>query len=116
MHNKNSLAVTVKRTRLVYAQWLEHFSAWTASGQTQQAYCLSQNLSLQAFKKHYARHRRHQNENKITPPLDPLFIAVKLTRPVETERIEFIFRSGVILKIPASVSLKSMLKSLEHYL
>jgi hypothetical protein len=94
MHNKSSSEVTVKRKRLVYAQWLEHFSAWKASDQTQKAYCLSHNLSLQAFKKHYARHRRHQSENKITPFLDPLFIPVQLTSSVEAERIEFIFRSG----------------------
>ena len=115
MHNKNSSTTPIKRQRLLHTQWLEHFSAWNTSGQTQQAYCLSQNFSLQAFKKHYARYR-NQLKNKMLQASEPLFIPVQLTDTAESEHMEFIFRSGVILKIPSSVSLKTTLESLEPYL
>ena len=113
MQHKESTPRAPKRRPLLYAEWLEHFTSWKASGQTQQAYCLSNNLSLVAFIKQYSRKKKTE---KITPQSTGNFLPVQLIDTPVSQPIELIFRSGMVMKIPSSVPFDSVLKSLKSYL
>ena len=114
MQNKKSTAIIPKRRALLYAQWLEHFASWQVSGQTKQAYCLSNNLSFDAFKKQFSRSR--QTTKRVQQRPSEHFIPVQLIDVPISQAIEFIFTSGVVMKIASSAPLHSVLKSLEAYL
>jgi hypothetical protein len=124
MDNKTATKLLVKRRpRLSYAQWLDHFSCWQKSDQTQEAYCGAHQLSLPSFKKHRSRSQQEtkserEREIKKAAKTATHFVPLQLTPSVSpaASDIEFIFRSGVVMKIPATSSLRSVLKSLEDYL
>ena len=112
MQNKESTARAPRRP-LLYAEWVEHFTSWKASGQTKQLYCLSNNLSLVAFIKQYSRNKKIE---KTTPQSTGNFLPVQLIGTPESQPIELTFRSGLVMKIPSSVPFDSVLKSLKTYL
>ena len=114
MQNKKSTAIIPKRRALLYAQWLEHFASWEVSGQTKQAYCLSNNLSFDAFKKQFSRSR--QTTKRVQSQSSKYFTPVQLIDTPASRAIEFVFTSGVVVKISSSAPLHSVLKSLEAYL
>ena len=119
MHDEKTDDVIIKRPNVLYARWLEHFAVWQESDQTEEAYCALHNLSVKAFKKQYARYKRASFLSSNTNPQESPaknFASVKLIGSSVPSAIEFIFRSGVVMKIPPSVSLPSILKSLEAYL
>ena len=118
---KTNKELTKKHPRLFYEEWLKHFAVWQASGESQANYCERHNLSLKAFKKQYSRSRQEgalaKNENTVsTPKPAGNFVPVKLVGASAITAIEFIFRSGVVMKIPYSCCLSSVLNSLEDYL
>lgn len=113
MPNKNQSVTISKQRRLPRSEWLEHFCSWKASGQTQIAYCSSYNLSYHSFKKQYSRVKAVK---RIAKPAREPFIPIQLTDSVESQCIELVFRSGVVMKIPTTVSLPLVFKSLETYL
>ncbi len=123
MQGKKTNEEIIKRPRLFYEKWLKHFAAWQASGESEAKYCARYNLSLKAFKKHYWRSRKEKalTENSggsvvSRPQPAGNFAPVKLVGVSTTATIEFIFRSGVVMKVPSSASLVAVLKSLEIYL
>ena len=113
MQNKKSTAIMPKRRVLLYEQWLEHFACWQKSGQSRESYCLSNNLSIGAFKKQHARSRQTKKGVQRSPIN---FVPVQLMDAPASQAIEFIFTSGVVMKISSSAPLHSVLKSLEAYL
>lgn len=119
MHDEKTDDVIIKRPNVMYARWLEHFAVWQESDQTEEAYCALHNLSVKAFKKQYSRYKRASSLSSSTNPQgSPTknFASVKLIGPSVPSAIELIFRSGVVMKIPASVPLTSILQSLSSYL
>lgn len=113
MQSKKSTAIIPKRRALLYTQWLEHFACWQKSGQSRESYCLSNNLSIGAFKKQYSR---SQQTKKGVQRSSGNFVPVQLIDTPAFGAIEFIFTSGVVMKISSSAPLHSVLKSLEAYL
>lgn len=116
MQAKNSATTFFKRPRIIYAQWLDYFSSWQASGQTQETYCLRQDLSLKAFKKHYRRYQKTEKIGVDVAASATPFIPVELINERRSDVVEVIFRSGLTMKIPSHVSLASLLKSMKPYL
>lgn len=119
MHDEATDEVIIKRPNVMYARWLEHFAVWQAGDQTEEAYCALHNLSVKAFKKQYSRYKRASSLSSNTNPQESPtknFASVKLIGSSVSCAIEFIFRSGVVMKIPSQALLPSILKSLEAYL
>lgn len=119
MYDKSAATAPTKPPRLLFVQWLEHFQVWQSSDQTVEEYCQLNHLSVKAFKKQYNRSRREAaqtNGTTLSALTAKQFAPVTLVGASSTSAIEFIFRSGVVMKIPASSSLPAVLKSLEAYL
>jgi hypothetical protein len=119
MHYEGTDEVINKRSNVMYARWREHFSAWKEGDQTEEAYCAAHNLSVKAFKKQYLRYKRElflSSNPNLQESSAKNFAPVKLIGSSVPSAIELIFRSGVVMKIPSSVSLPSILNSLEAYL
>lgn len=114
MQNKEAIKVISKRKRLLYSEWLKHFYCWQASGQTKQAYCIAHNISFEAFKKQYSV--RNKESKKIVEKSPCAFVPVQLSNEPITQVIELIFPSGVLIKIPSSLPLPSVIKSVKNYL
>ena len=102
-----------ERKRLLYSKWLKHIGSWESSGQMKQDYCIAHNLSFDAFKKPYTKYKQATRKTQQSPGH---FIPVQLTDITKPQAIELIFPGGLLIKIPPSLSLHSVFKSLKIYL
>jgi hypothetical protein len=71
-------------------------------------YCLSNNLFFDAFKKQFSRSR--QTTKRVQSQSSKYFTPVQLIDTPASQAIEFVFTSGVVVKISSSAPLHSVAK------
>lgn len=98
--------------RILHRKWLEHIERCTDSGQSAAHYCAAHHLSLHSFRTHDWR-RRKASETTTTN-----FLPVKIVHEprVALSHYEIGFPKGIILRVPNTGTLSSLLKTLEVYL
>jgi hypothetical protein len=102
-----------KRPYLRHREWLAHINRCHETNMRHEDYCAEHNLSIQSFKKQLWEQRR---KTRVALPDKNHFIPVTLcddTQPVEST-IEIRFAHGVVLKIPHTTSLSTVVKLLQR--
>jgi len=114
MSSPNHPATSSRRPRLMHHQWVAHIERCAKTQQTYEAYCQQHDLSIQTLKKHLCRYRRQKNVKAVAVES---FIPVRVMEASAEvlQHYELSFSKGLLLKIPTSESLVSILKSLRGY-
>ena len=76
--------------------WLQQIEAWQSSGQTQQAYCKSNNLSYHRFG--YWRRKFRQQSQEAQSQKDSGFVPVTPSAATQSAGLSLAFPSGLVLR------------------
>lgn len=115
MSSEKNIFSARKHSRLLHSQWLIHMDHCERTKLSHESYCAQNELSLKAFKKHYWRNERNKS---LRAPVSESFVPIALSQSMSqaSEHYEVQFSKGILLKIPRSTLLATILKSLKGYI
>jgi len=101
-----------QRRRMLHSQWLSHIENCAKQQLNREDYCAQYGLSLKNFKQHAWLERRKNRQTTRN------FAEIKIIDEAVLQELpyEIVYPRGVSLRIPASASLSTLLRSLEIYL
>lgn len=84
------------RSEALASHWQQHIEAWQSSGQTQQAYCKTHELSYHRFG--YWRHKFRQPSPEEKRQQDSGFVPVTHSARPPSAGLSLVFPSGLVLR------------------
>ena len=109
--------------KIATQDWPAIISAYQSSGQTQKDFCQARDIGFSQFKRYYYGPDKKPHHNDIiqhdatTEKKEPaIFAPLKITGVPVDAPTEIRFPSGVIIKVPAQITLAAIVKALSVHL